>query len=46
MDRFMGKVKEFLFGRVVLEGPWCLAWRFAQIFVVGSILIGLYQQFS
>ena len=40
------KIREFFVGRVVLEGPWCFAWRFAQAFVIGSILVGLYQQFS
>ena len=40
------KIREFFFGRVVLEGPWCAAWRFAQAFVIGSILAGLWQQFS
>jgi len=40
------KLSEFFFGTVVLSGPWCLAWRFAEIFVVLSILVGLWQQFS
>ncbi len=39
------KIREFLFGRVVLEGFWTALWRFAQIFVVGSILFGIYHQF-
>lgn len=39
------KITEFFVGRVVLEGPWCFAWRFVEIFVVGSILFGLYHQF-
>lgn len=39
------KIREFFLGRVVLEGPWTFAWRFVQIFVVGSIFFGLIQQF-
>ena len=40
------KIREFFFGRVVLDGPWTLFFRFMEIFVVGSILVGLWEQFS
>ena len=38
------KIREWFVGRVILDGPWCFAWRFVEIFVVGSILVGLGQQ--
>ena len=40
------KIREFFFGHLELDGPWTLFFRFMEIFVVGSILAGLYQQFS
>ena len=40
------KIREFFFGRVVLDGPWTLFFRFMEMFVVGSILVGLWEQFS
>ena len=40
------KIREFFFGRVVLDGPWTLFFRFLEIFLVGQILVGLYQQFA
>jgi len=40
------KIREWFVGRVILDGPWCFAWRFVQIFVVVSILAGLWHQFS
>jgi len=38
------KIREFFLGRVVLNGPWTFFFRFMEIFVVGSILVGLWQQ--
>lgn len=40
------KISEFFFGRVVLEGPWCFAWRFMEIFVVGAVITGVVHQFG
>jgi len=40
------KIRKFFLGRVVLEGPWTFFFRFMEIFVVGSILAGLWHQFS
>ena len=40
------KIRKFFLGRVVLEGPRTFFFRFMEIFVVGSILAGLWHQFS
>ena len=40
------KIRKFFLGRVVLEGPGTFFFRFMEIFVVGSILAGLWHQFS